>query len=113
MNTILINGLILGILLSIITVLGDIFVKSASMQPSFSGWKWLILGSVVYGATAFGWFFLMRKIKLSTLGVLYSVSIIIFLTLVSVFFFKEKLSAAEIVGVAMAVVSIILLARFA
>jgi len=108
MNTILIAFLI-GIGLSLITVLADSLIKHASLQNAFSGWQMLILGAIIYGLTAFGWFFVMRKIKLSTLGVLYAVSVVVFLTLVSVFYFKEKISTIEIVGISMAIVSLVIL----
>ena len=72
MNQIALTFLI-GIGLSIITVFADSLIKHASLQNALSGWKFLVLGSVVYGMTGFSWFFVMRKIKLSTLGVLYSV----------------------------------------
>jgi drug/metabolite transporter (DMT)-like permease len=104
---------IIGIGLSLITVLGDALIKHASLQSEFAGWRWLLLGAVIYAMTAFGWFFVMRKAKLSTLGVLYSVSIVVFLTLVSVFYFKERISSMEIVGIALAIISLILLGRFA
>jgi len=102
----------IGILLSLITVLGDAFIKHASLQDAFSGWRWLVLGAIVQSLTVLGWFFLMRDAKLSTLGVLYSVSVVIFLTLVSVFYFKEKITAMEIVGIALAIISLGLLSRF-
>lgn len=110
MNPILI-AFAIGIGLSLITVVGDVLIKHASLQPSFS--FWLILGAIIYGLTAFGWFFVMKKIKLSTLVVLYSVSCILFLTLISVFYFKEKINPLEIVGIGMAITSLILLFRFA
>lgn len=103
----------LGIGLSIITVLADVFIKKASLESSFSGWAWLVTGMLIYAATGFGWFFVMRKEKLSVLGVLYAVSIVLCLTLVSVFYFKEKMTITEGVGIAFAVTSLILLARFA
>ena len=112
MNTILIAFLI-GIGLSIITVIGDMLVKHASLQNAFSGWHILILGAVLYGVTAFGWFFVMRRIRLSTLGALYGVSCVILLTLVSVFYFKEKINPMEILGIFLAIISLIILARFA
>lgn len=112
MNTIFIAFLI-GIGLSAITVFGDILIKHASLQSAFSGWRMLILGAVIYGLTAFGWFFVMRKLKLSTLVVLYAVSCVVLLTIVSVFYFKEKITSLEIVGIGMAIVSLIILYRFA
>ena len=104
---------ILGIGLSLITVLGDVLIKHASLQQQFNGLKWLIIGALIYGLTAFGWFFVMRQAKLSTLGVLYAVSIVFFLTLVSALYFKEKLSLIEMLGVLMAICSLIILRRFA
>ena len=112
MNLIIIS-LLAGIGLSIVTVLADAFIKHASLQTAFSGWKWLVLGALIYGATAFGWFYVMRKVKLSTLGVLYSVTVVVFLTLVSVFYFKEKISNLEIVGIIFAIIGLAILARFA
>lgn len=111
MNTILI-AILIGIGLSLITVLADAFIKHASLQNAFSGWPMLISGAVIYGLTAFGWFFVMRKVKLSTLGVLYSISVVVFLTLVSVFYFKERTSPIEIVAIGMAIISLVILSRF-
>lgn len=104
---------LLGIGLSIVTVVADSFIKQASLQSSFSGWPILVLGAVIYGLTGFGWFFVMRRMKLSTLGVLYGVSCVLLLTLVSVFYFKEKINLIEILGVGLAIVSLVILARFA
>lgn len=111
MNQVFIAFLI-GIGLSAITVLADTLIKNASLKNAFSGWPILILGAMIYGFTAFGWFFVMRKIKLSTLGVLYGVSCVLLLTLVSVFYFKEKINSFEIFGIALALSSLIILARF-
>jgi len=104
---------LVGIGLSLITVFADAIIKHASLQNAFSGWHMLILGAVIYGLTAFGWFFVMRKIKLSTLGILYAVSVVVFLTLVSVFYFKEKVSSIEIFAICMAIISLVILSRFA
>jgi len=112
MNTVLIAFLI-GIGLSIITVFADSLIKQASLQNSFSGWQMLISGGLIYGLTAFGWFFVMKKLKLSTIGVLYGVTCVVFLTLVSVFYFKEKINSFEIFGIALAIISLIILSRFA
>jgi hypothetical protein len=40
----IIFAFIIGIALSLITVIADVFIKHASLQPSFLGLKWLILG---------------------------------------------------------------------
>lgn len=106
-------ALVGALLLSVATVYGDVLIKDASLARAFSGWPRLLLGAAVYGLTAFGWFFLMRHMKLSTLGVVYTVSCVLLLVTVSVLRYHEKVSVAEGVGIAMAVVSLALLARFA
>jgi len=55
----------------------------------------------------------MRHLKLGTIGVLDSVSMIVLLTAVGVLAFDETLNSGEIVGLVLAVVSILLLVRFA
>jgi len=90
----------------------DGFLKQASLQTAFKGWKWLVLGMLFYILTALGWFLLLKKAKLSTLGALYSVSSLVFLALLSIFYFKEKLSPMELVGFGLAVVSMIILAKY-
>lgn len=97
----------------ILTVIGDMFIKTASLQNSFSGWPMLVFGSIIYGLTGVGWFFVMRQMKLSTLGVFYAVGCVLLLTLLSVLYFKEKISSMEIVGIILAIVSLIILFRFA
>ncbi len=110
------NGVLLafliGVALSLITVIGDFFIKHSSLQQSFNGWRYLILGAVIYALTALGWFFVMRKIKLFTAGAVYAISCVILLTLISIFYFKEKATALEILGVSLAIVSLVLLFRF-
>lgn len=104
---------LIGTALSAVTVFADLLIKQASLKSLFSGWKSLLLGCTIYALTGVGWFFLMRKIKLSTLGVWYSISIVLLLTLTSVFFFKEKINSLEILGIILAIISLIIMARFA
>jgi drug/metabolite transporter (DMT)-like permease len=105
-------ALIIAILLSAITVLSDAFIKKASLENSVWN-KWLIFGAVIYGLTAIGWVFVMKSMKLSTLGVIYGISCIAILALVSVFVFHEKISLAEVVGILLGISSIIILYKFA
>src|SRR5262245_61091639 len=98
---------------SIVGVLGDYFLKLASAreQPLRTGWFYL--GFALYASTAFGWVFVMKHLKLATIGVLYSVSIVLLLTAIGTVFFRESLSRYEIAGLVMAIASLILLVRFA
>ena len=102
---------LVAILLSAVTVFADSFVKKSSSLGTVYN-KWLLAGGLIYGLTAIGWFFVMKDLKLSTLGVVYGVSCIILLTLVSVFVFNKKLSILEIVGIILGVISMIILYKF-
>ena len=53
------------------------------------------------------------NIKLATIGAVYSVSMILLLTSIGGIVFRQPLNAYEVVGLAMAIGSLILLMRFA
>lgn len=94
-------------------VLGDYFLKLASGEPEWFKSKWFYVGFSIYASTAFGWVFVMQHLKLATIGVVYSISMIVLLTTIGVVFFHETLSAYEYLGIAMAIGSLVLLMRFA
>jgi drug/metabolite transporter (DMT)-like permease len=106
-------SLIATVFLALMGVVGDFFINLSGEGKKFMDLKWFLLGFFIYALTAFGWFFVMKNIKLSTLGVFYAVSTILFLTLVSVFYFKEPLNIYEVVGIIGAVISLTLLGKFA
>src|SRR5262249_31937154 len=97
---------------SAVGVMGDYLLKLASTQKNPLGSGWFYLGFAVYASTAFGWVFVMRHLKLATISVVYSVSMILLLTTIGVVFFGESLSAYEVAGLAMAIGSLVLLVRF-
>ena len=98
---------------SVVGVLGDYFLKlaSAHQQPLRTGWFYL--GFALYASTAFGWVFVMKHLKLATISVLYSVSMVLLLTAVGVVFFRESLNYLELAGIVLAMASLVLLMRFA
>ncbi len=98
---------------SVLGVVGDYLLKLASGRNNPFSSKWFYLGFAVYASTAFGWVFVMRHLKLATIGVVYSVSMILLLTAVGVAVFREPLSVYEIAGLVMAIASLVLLVRFA
>jgi drug/metabolite transporter (DMT)-like permease len=104
----------LGILLvlTIVTVFGDMLIKSSADMAGFSGWKLLLGGVIIYGITTIGWFMLYRKVKFSTLSAVYSLFLISISVLIGVIYFKEKISFVEGIGLIFAASSIIILARF-
>lgn len=98
---------------SVVGVLGDYFLKLASREEHSLRTPWFFIGFALYAATAFGWLFVMKHLKLATISVLYSVSMIVLLTAVGVGVFRESLNYAEIAGLLMAIAALILLVRFA
>jgi len=56
---------------------------------------------------------LMKHLKLGTIGVVYSISMILLLTGVGVVDFQEPLTRYEVAGLAIAIASLFLLIRFA
>jgi small multidrug resistance pump len=105
--------LVVTIAFSVVGVVGDYLLKLASEQsrPLRSGWFYL--GFAVYASTAFGWVYVMRHLKLATIGAVYSVSMILLLTAIGAVSFRQTLGPHEIAGLVMAVGSLVLLMRFA
>ena len=106
-------AVLITIAFSVIGVLGDYFLKLASArdQPLRTGWFYL--GFALYASTAFGWVFVMKHLKLATIGVVYSISMVLLLTAVGVMLFGESLNYYELAGIVLAVASLVLLMRFA
>ena len=104
--------LFFGLIIGVVTVIGDFFVKKGSLMPHFTGFKSLLLGAFIYGITAIGWFFMMRETKLSTIGTIYSITTVVLLTLVGIFYFKERISIMEIIGIGLAIISFVILSKF-
>jgi drug/metabolite transporter (DMT)-like permease len=97
---------------SAVGVLGDYLLKLASARANPVRSGWFYLGFAVYASTAFGWVYVMRHLKLATIGVVYSVSMILLLTAVGTIAFREPLRSQEIVGLLMAIGALVLLVRF-
>ena len=96
-----------------IGVLGDYFLKLASESERPLMTRSFYLGFALYASTAFGWVFVMKSLKLATISIVYSVSMVLLLTTVGVLFFRESLSGYEVLGIVLAVASLGLLMRFA
>lgn len=106
--------IIYALIVSLITVGGDYFIKRAGADASkFVVWQFLFAGILLYILTGIGWFYVMKHVKLTSLGVVYGVSTVLFVSLLGIFVFHERLNWYEFIGVIMAISSIMLLARFA
>lgn len=104
--------LLIVLSLELISVMGDYFIKKASLQAGWSGWRQLLVGGFIYGATAIGWFYVMRTFKLFTIGLIHSLLAIALSMLLSQLFFEEKMTSRDIVGILLGLASIILLIRY-
>ncbi len=107
------SAILITIALSVVGVVGDYFLKVASdsERPFFR--QHFVVGLLVYAITAFGWVVVLKHMKLAQVGAIYSVSIVILLTALGYFQFHETLKTREIVGVILAITSLLLLSRFA
>ena len=106
-------AVLVTIAFSLIGVLGDYFLKLASAREQPLRTSWFYLGFVLYASTAFGWVFVMKHLKLATISVLYSISLVLLLTAIGVVLFRESLNYFEVIGIVLAVASLALLIRFA
>jgi drug/metabolite transporter (DMT)-like permease len=98
---------------SLVAVLGDYFIKLASTRERPLATGSFYLGFALYASTAFGWVFVMRYLKLATISLLYSVSMVLLLTTLGLVVFGESLNSAEVAGIVLGVAAIVLLMRFA
>lgn len=103
---------LVAVVMSGVGIIGDYFLKRASdeKQPLIT-WTFFV-GLALYASTAFAWVYVMRHLKLATIGVIYSVCMILLLTGMGVLYFGESPSRSEIVGIVLALASLVLLARF-
>ena len=106
-------AVLVTIAFSAVGVLGDYFLKRASLAPNSLRTGWFYVGFAVYASTALGWVFVMKHLKLATISVVYSISMVLLLTAVGVVVFREPLNYYEMAGLAMAIASLVLLVRFA
>ena len=90
-------------------IIGDYFIKLASGRTDGVLTSTLILGVVLYGMTAFSWYYLMKMHSLATIGVLYSASTIVLLTALGYFIFKESIGLRDCLGISLAILSVLVM----
>jgi len=82
-------AVLVTIAFSLVGVLGDYFLKLASQREHSLRTPWFYLGFALYASTAFGWLFVMKHLKLATISVLYSVSMVLLLTAIGTLVFRD------------------------
>ncbi len=103
------NSFLLLAAVTISTVIGDYFVKIASEKSNGLISSTFIIGAVLYGAPAIGWYFLMKSHSLAAIGVFYSASTILILAALGFFVFHESFGLRESVGITLAILSVVVM----
>ena len=108
-------ALLVVIALSVLGVIADVCLKRASLGKSTPAYlsRWFFAGALIYALTSFGWVMAMRRMTLASIGAIYCVMTVLLLAFVGVAIFNEPMTNAEILGISLALISILLLARFA
>ena len=105
-------ALSIALVLTVIGVVADVFLKHASAQPRpFVSW-WFVGGFLCFASTAFGWVMVMKRLKLTTVGGIYAVGTVLCLAVIGVVGFRETLNRGEMAGLLFAIVALVLLGRF-
>lgn len=103
-------ALLIVFVFSFLTVVADVLIKKASDQNQL----WSVFfagGALIYATSAFGWFYALRSLNLTTLGGVYSLTTVVLIAFAGVVFFQERLQTIEIIVLVVAIVSIIALWR--
>lgn len=97
---------------ALITIYGDYHIKvAAQTSPSPRSISFLI-GATLYATGALTWFLSVRQITLAQAGVAYSMLTLLAICALGVIVFEEKLHLREMLGIACALLSMILMIRY-
>jgi small multidrug resistance pump len=105
-------AILVAALMSAVGILGDYFLKRASAADQPLATRSFLIGFVLYASTAVAWTYVMQHLTLATIGVIYSMCMILLLALMGVVVFDEPLHRSEMLGIVLALAAMILLARF-
>jgi drug/metabolite transporter (DMT)-like permease len=94
-----------------LTLAGDWCIKFASGEEQGIVHPIFLAGVVLYALPAIGWFFLMRSHSLAAIGVYYSAAVLILLAALGALVFKEALGLREILGLSLAVASVLVMSH--
>jgi drug/metabolite transporter (DMT)-like permease len=108
-NTLII--IVISCLLTMITIVGNILLKEASLREGFNSWMIILVAGLIYGISSPGWVYLMRKATLVQLEVIFTSFCLIVMALISIFWYKEAITWKEYVGIILALVAQFLMMR--
>ena len=93
------------------TFVGDYLIKISSEREGGLLSVSFLLGAILYGLPAIGFFFMMRSNSLVSVGVFYSAATIILMAVLGYFVFKEDFGIRESIGLSLAILSIVVMAK--
>ena len=88
------KALLFILLIVVLTLIGDYLLKLASQKENSLATAEFGGGALIYGLSAVGWVYAMKHLPLASVGVIYSVLVILFLAIMGVTMFGEKLAGA-------------------
>lgn len=97
------------IVLALLVAVSDYFLKHASSNQSPLLNRNFLIGMLITMGCTFGWVIVMPHLKLAYIGVIYSLTVVLSLSLVGAAFFGEHLNSREWLGVGLAIASMLLL----
>lgn len=98
---------------TLVVIAGDFALKSAVDKGFALRSPTVFLGGVLYAATAAGWFLALRHVSLAQAGVAPVLFTLMALVTMGVVLFGGKIALREVLGIAMAVGSMLLMAQVA
>ncbi len=101
------NGISTIVIVAIFSIIADVVLKKSSENNNMF---LLGLGIFLYMIDAVLWFLAYKYSKFSTVGVIYSILMIIISIIVGIMFFKEKIELKEMFGIGLGIISLFLLA---
>ena len=99
------SALILAAIVAL-TVVGDYSIKAASQRDGGLFTRAFLLGALLYGLPAVGWYYLMQAHSLAAIGVFYSAVTLLLLAGMGTLVFKESFGLREVVGLSLALASV-------
>ncbi len=96
-----------------IVIIGDFAIKVAADAGHTISSTYVILGVLLYGASALFWFYAMQHVTLAQAGVAYSMLTLVALAIIGALWFNEPLYLREYAGLACALLAMVLMSRVA
>lgn len=104
-------NVIYSILILLLTIIADFFLKKAANMEGLAGWKFLLTSAVIYFVSTIGWFFIYKNTKFITLGTFYSLGHLMLTIIIGLLIFKEKINTTEIIGIILGFLSLCFLVK--